>query len=210
MEIAWLEVADDPELWRSVGFTVDDDNRCIIGGVEHRLHGPDAGRGVIGWAVTGIDPDTTEIDGVATEVVEHHETPPTPLHANGVFRIDHLVIHTTDTPRTAAALAAVGLGRRGARTTNSAGDEVDMTFFWCGDVLLEIAGPRTPKAEPAPARLSGIAYSTDDLEATVALLGDRSTTPVDAVQPGRRIAALTKDAGSSVPMAFMTPHVRGN
>ena len=210
MEIAWLEVADDPDLWRSVGFTVDADSRCIIGGVEHRLLGAEAGNGVIGWAVTGIDPDTTEIDGVRTTVVDHHETPATPDHANRVFRIDHLVLHTTDTPRTAAALTEVGLSQRGGRTTNSAGDEVDMTFFWCGDVLLEIAGPRSPKAESSPARISGIAYSSDDLDATVALLGERSTTPVDAVQPGRRIAALTKKAGSTVPMAFMTPHVRTN
>ena len=210
MEIAWLELADDPDLWRSVGFTVDDQNRCIIGGVEHRLLGSDAGSGVLGWSVTGIDSSITEIDGITTAVVDQHETPPTHEHENHVFRIDHLVIRTSNTTKTAAALTDVGLSRRGGRTTNSAGDAVDMTFFWCGDVLLEIAGPPKPADEPRPAQLAGIAYSTDDLDATVALLGDRSTTPVDAVQPGRRIAALTKDTGSSVPIAFMTPHVRTN
>lgn len=215
MEIAWLEIDDPPELWRDLGYVVDDDGRCVIGGVEHRLLGQSGSDGgVLGWAVTGVDDhalaEDGSIDGIATKVVDEYTTAPTPDHPNGVFRIDHLVIGTSSTPRTTAAFEAVGLGRRGGRTTNSAGDSVDMTFFWAGDTLLELAGPAAPDDTGKPARFSGIAYSSDDLDATVALLGDRSTTPVDAVQPGRRIAALTEAAGSSVPMAFMTPHVRSN
>lgn len=215
MEIAWLEIDDPPELWRDIGYTVDGDGRCVVGGVEHRLlgHAGSTG-GVLGWAVTGLSPQQAAlvadggIDGITTTVVDEHETGPTPEHSNKVFRIDHLVIGTSSTPRTVAALEAVGLSRRGGRTNNSAGEAVDMTFFWAGDTLLELAGPPTPDNAGKPARFSGIAYSSDDLDATVALLGDRSTTPVDAVQPGRRIAALTKTGGSSVPMAFMTPHIR--
>ncbi len=29
----------------------------------------------------------------------------------------------------------------------------------------------------------------------------------DAVQPGRRIVTVRREAGSSVPLAFMTPHI---
>lgn len=214
LEIAWLEIADRPELWRSLGYTVDDDGRCVIGPVEHRLVGPSYGGGsdrdggIVRWAVSGIDPSIADIDGLPTLVVDPYIPPPAPAHPNGVFRIDHLVIATSDTPRTAAALAAVGLGRRGRRTTNSAGDAVDMTFFWSGDTLLELAGPPTPAPTAKPARFRGIAYATTDLDATVAALAGRGTNPVDAVQPGRRIAALTGAAGSTLPMAFMTPHVR--
>ena len=225
MEIVWLDITDPPDLWRQHGFLVDDAGRCVVNGVEHRLgaapsDGPEDegnGRGgIVGWGVsgvelTGIDLDgpLDGIDGIPTTVVpEQAKRPATPSHPNRVFRIDHLVIRTSDTPRTVAAFAAVGTQRRGGRTTNSAGDAVDMTFFWAGDTLLELAGPPTPKPDGGPARLGGIAYATDDLDATVSLLGDRSTTPVDAVQPGRRIAALNSSAGSAVPTAFMTPHVK--
>lgn len=212
MDIAWLDIADPPELWRDIGFEVDDDGRCVVGSVEHRLVGPDPDgrRGVVGWSVSGIDPATTSIDGLPTSVVERYQPPSAPEHPNQVFRIDHLVLRTPNTPRTVDAIAAVGLERRGGRATNSAGDEVDMTFFWAGDTLLELAGPRIPKDDDRPATFAGIAYATADLDATVSLLGERSTKPVDAVQPGRRIAALTEETGSTIPMAFMTPHVRTN
>ena len=224
LEIAWLEIADPPELWADLGYRVDDDGRCVIGSVEHRLVGSpepgDGGRGgIVRWAVFGPEPATIvdgAIDGLPTLLVDPYrpDTDPDAGHPNGVFRIDHLVIATSDTPRTAAALAAVGLGRRGGRTTNSAGDDVDMTFFWAGSgadgdaVLLELSGPPTPAPEPKPARFRGIAYSCHDLDATVAYLTGRTTEPRPAVQAGRRIAALTGAAGSTLPMAFMTPHVR--
>jgi Glyoxalase-like domain len=226
MEIAWLEIADRPALWRELGFVVNDEGRCVIGSVEHRLVGsaaqsearaaPDGPgsertrprKGILRWAVSGIDPGTTTIDGLPTTVVEGHEPKPTSEHPNGVFKIDHLVIGTSSTPRTAGALTAAGLVRRGGRTTNSGGEAVDMTFFWAGDTLLELAGPPTPAQTATPARFRGIAYATTDLDATVARLGSRSTTPVNAVQSGRRIAALTTEAGSTLAMAFMTPHLR--
>lgn len=207
MEIRWLEIADPPALWRDLGFEVDEAGSCVIYGVEHRLVGPaDGKRGVLGWGVTDIERSISTIDGIPTTVVDEARPDGPAEHPNGVFRIDHLVVRTSDTPRTMNALADVGLGARGGRATNSAGSKVDMQFAWAGETLLEMAGPPTPAAEPKPARLTGIAFSSNDLDATVALLGTRSTTPVDAVQPGRRIAALTSEAGSSVPVAFMTPH----
>lgn len=211
MEIVWLDITDPPDLWREHGFDVDSDGRCVVSGVEHRLgaDGSSGDGGVVGWGVSGVDTNVTDIDGIPTTVVpDQAERSTIPRHPNGVFRIDHVVIRTSDTPRTVAAFEALGTRRRGGRATNSAGDAVDMTFFWAGDTLLELAGPRTPKTDGGPAQLAGIAYATDDLDATVALLGERSTKPVDAVQPGRRIAALTSGAGSAVPTAFMTPHVK--
>jgi hypothetical protein len=46
---------------------------------------------------------------------------------------------------------------------------------------------------------------TSDLDALAARLGDKLGPIRDAVQPGRRIATLRREAGSSVPIAFMTP-----
>lgn len=224
MEIVWIEITDEPELWRELGFAVDDGpgwGSCLISGVEHRLVGPADGGGddggVVRWGVRGPDPGP-DIDGIPTTWVDSEDDrgsqggqtgpPLSPTHPNGVFRIDHLVIHTPSTPRTAGRLEELGLEIRGQRTTNSAGTGVDMRFAWAGDTLLELAGPPTPEPDGGAAAITGIAYATADLDATVALLGSRSTTPVDAVQPGRRIAALTREAGSSVPVAFMTPHVK--
>ena len=225
MEIAWLEITDTPQLWHDLGFTVDDDGCCTINGVVHRLIGPRSGdnsgdsgddddtkaTGIVAWGVRGIDPDVDSIDGIATVAVDDDgatDRDRDPQHPNGVFRIDHLVIRTSSTPRTVAAFESLGGKRRGGRTTNSAGDSVDMTFFWAGDTLLEVAGPPTPSADERPSRVSGLALATNDLDGAADLLGDLLTTPVDAVQPGRRIAALTNLAGASVPTAFMTPHVR--
>lgn len=213
MDIAWLEIADSAGAWRDAGFEVDESGRCVIGTVEHRLVGTDEERrGIVGWAVTELDGPCAEglldIDGIATEVVDAYDPGPAGVHPNGVFRIDHLVIRTPDTPRTAEALTRLGLERRGHRDTNSAGEQVDMTFFWAGPTLLELAGPPSPDPRGGPARLGGLAYATEDLDQVVRDLGARITTPRAAVQPGRRIAALTRAAGCTTPVAFMTPHLR--
>jgi hypothetical protein len=217
MKIEWLDIADSPGLWRELGFFVDEGGSCRIGGVEHRLLGTqDTRRGVVGWGIADVGEsivDTIElIDGIAT--TSPSGLPPDigenafGLHPNGVYEIDHLVITTSSTPRTVSAFSDLGLERRGDRTVNHAGDAVDMTFLWAGQTLLEIAGPATPDDGGKPARIAGLAYSTSDIDAAAALLGHRMTVPKDAVQPGRRIAAVRKDVGSTVPIAFMTPHVR--
>ncbi|MEA2424509.1 MAG: hypothetical protein QOH13_919, partial [Thermoleophilaceae bacterium] len=45
---------------------------------------------------------------------------------------------------------------------------------------------------------------TADMDVTAAALGDRLGSPRDAVQQGRTIATLGREAGSSVPLAFMS------
>ena len=208
VRIAWLEIADDADLWRRLGFVVDADGRCVVGGVEHRFVGVAAGRGVLRWVLDAAAPD--QVDGLPTGSAPGHVTPPAPIHPNGVTRIDHLVIRTPSTPRTVAALTELGLERRGHRDTNSAGDQVDMTFFWVDEVLLELSGPPVPDPLQAtrPSRFAGIAYASADLDATKAYLGDRMTEPRPAVQPGRHIGALRSEAGSTLAMAFMSPHRR--
>lgn len=208
MDVVWLDIADDPELWRDLGFTVSDAGVCRIGPVEHRLIGasPEQ-RGIVRWGISGVDPAVIDIDGIATVVEANGATDGAGQdHPNGVFRIDHLVVLSSSTPRTAAAFEAVGLERRGHITQNHAGDEVDMTFFWFGDTLIELAGPPEPAAEERPARLRGVAFSSRDLDASKAFLGERLTDPKDAVQQGRQIAAIRREVGSTVPIALMSPH----
>ena len=111
---------------------------------------------------------TTSLSGLPPDIGENAPG----LHPNGVYEIDHLVIITSSTPRTVAAFTELGLERRGDRTVNHAGDAVDMTFLWAGQTLLEIAGPAAPDDGGKPARIAGLAYSTSDIDAAAALLGD--------------------------------------
>lgn len=69
-----------------------------------------------------------------------------------------------------------------------------------GPCLLELGGPA-----PGDARLWGLTLAVEDLDAAAALLGDRLGHVKDAVQPGRRIATVRREAGLSVPVALMTP-----
>lgn len=216
LTIAWLEISDPPDLWRDLGYSVDDTGVCLIGGIEHRLTGasPDQA-GLVGWGLAGLDSEAQSIDGIptvafagaggGTDTRPSRNGGPSP-HANLVTSIDHLVIRTSSTPRTSAALEAIGLERRGQSDSASSGEQVDMTFFWIGGTLLEIVGPPTPEPEAKPARFMGVAYVSADLDRTAIYLGDLCSAPKDAVQPGRRIAALRSAAGSTMPMAFMTPH----
>ncbi len=210
-QIEWLEVADSPQLWRDLGYEVDEQGKCFVGGVEHRLVGSSAQeRGLTRWALSGIDPGITSIDGIATVTVgaESSRVKSQASHPNGVTAIDHLVIRTSSTPRTASALQAIGLERRGQSDSTSSGEKVDMTFFWIGKTLLEIVGPAVPSDDSKPAYFMGVAYVSEDLDATASHFGDLCSRPKNAVQPGRRIAALRSEAGSTMATAFMTPHVK--
>ena len=123
----------------------------------------------------------------------------TGTHRNGVTTIDHIVVTSPDDERTISALQAVGLEPRRTRAHGS----MRQTFFRLGPVILELVGPSEPN-DDGPARFWGIAFTVDDLDATAAFLGEHLGPVKDAVQPGRRIASLRKQAGLAVPIAFMS------
>jgi len=198
-ELLGLDVATDPDAWRGLGFTVDDDGVCAIDGVAIQLGRP--GRKICGWALADV-PEGVEVDGLPTV----QAPPPTvsPSHPNGTIEVDHLVVMSPDPDRTVAALAAHGVEPRRRRRTDQYGAPFTQTFFRLGQPILEVIGPETP-ASPAAARFYGIAFTVRDLDATAALLGNRLGRVKDAVQPGRRIATLRREAGAGVPLAFMSP-----
>ena len=198
-ELVALDVAVDPDEWRKLGFAVDDHDVCAVDGVAIRLGS--AGRKISGWALAGV-PGGVEVDGLPTV----QPPPPTPaaLHSNGTVALDHLVVMSPDPDRTIAALAAHGVEPRRQRDTDQYGRPFTQTFFRLGRPILELVGPATP-AGSEPARFYGIAFTVDDLDATAALLGDRLGRVKDAVQPGRRIATLRREAGAGIPVAFMSP-----
>jgi hypothetical protein len=198
-----LVIADPPELWGELGFRVEDDS-CQIGTVRVRLDSR-AGKRIASWSLGGIETD--ELDGLVTTVSASEPREGAAPHPNGVVGIDHVVAFSPDLDRTVAALDAAGLDLRRIREEPTPAGAPRQAFFRLGELILEcVQLPDSPDLDRSRnARLWGLAVCTADMDATAAYLGDRLGEPRPAVQEGRTIATLRRDAGSTVPLAFMTP-----
>jgi hypothetical protein len=218
-----LVIGDAVAVWRSAGFAVcqrtDGTGVVEVGGIRIRLvgggaetgsadaddadgadaGGADAGGGVLGWGLA--PPWTAPIDGLPTDPLAQDDRSPTAEpHPNGVVALDHLVVASPDVERTTAALLEAGITPR--RTIVGARGDADVLyrFFLLGTSLLELIGPATA-IDAGPARFAGLAFTTASFDA----LGEVAGPPRPAVQPGRRIATLRREVGSSVPVAFLSP-----
>lgn len=200
-----LVIADEPDAWAAVGFAVRDDV-CAVGTIRLRLTGRGPRRGIVSWSIR--DAATTDLDGLDTSLSER---PPAAggEHPNGVTAIDHVVVLSPGLDRTVDVLRAAGLDYRRLREGPTPGGSTRQAFFRMGETILEIvAAPAGTKiaADPAgPARLWGISFLAPDLDATAASLGPLLGEPRNAVQPGRRIATLGREAGLGPAIAFMSP-----
>ena len=117
----------------------------------------------------------------------------------GWLRVDHVVAFTPDLDATVEALVAAGLDHR---RTRDAGGGLRQAFFLVRPTLLELGGPVPGREAPS---FWGLTLVVEDLDAVAARLGDRLGAIGDAVQPGRRIATLRREAGLGLPVALMTP-----
>jgi hypothetical protein len=202
-----LVLADDPESWEALGFSLA--GECLqLGTVRIRLAGRDAGRGVLGWSLRDLV--STELDGLSTTLSQTEVPPPAAPHPNGIAAIDHVVAMSASLDRTVAALQAAGLDLRRIREEPTPAGAPRQAFFRLGAEILEVIQmPEQALAKAggadAPARLWGLAFVAPDLDATVAAFGPHVGEARDAVQPGRRIATVRRDAGLAVPVALMTP-----
>jgi catechol 2,3-dioxygenase-like lactoylglutathione lyase family enzyme len=187
-----LEIADEPADWRALGFEVED-GACLVSSVKLRLAGKGPRRGILGWTLGEGEP-------VAGEA---------PPHPNGVVRIDHVVLLSPDLDRTVDELRSEGFELRRIREGETPGGSTRQAFFRLGEPILEVVqapeGTSVARNPDGPARLWGLAFGVDDLDATGALLGELLGTPRDAVQAGRKIATLRAEAGLGPAIAFMTP-----
>jgi glyoxalase/bleomycin resistance protein/dioxygenase superfamily protein len=120
--------------------------------------------------------------------------------------VDHVVAFSPDLDRTVATLESAGLDLRRIREEPTPAGAPRQAFFRLGEVILEcIQLPDSPELDRSrKATFWGLALRTSDMDATAAYLGDKLGEPRAAVQEGRRIATLQREAGSTVPLAFMT------
>ncbi len=237
-QLRTLEIADSPGSWRAGGFTVDAEGVCVLGSTAIRLTSGNGGFrswsfdgiGVHVSEIDGLTVDGSAETAVATSDAATDGTPqaidgPTPSqqpnldlhpsphpnsqpHPNGIASIDHIVIRSGNCERTIAALEAAGFPRRGGRTTTSGGFPAAQSFFWAGDVILELIGPDVgePVTDQATS-IFGLALVAPDLESTARSLGELLGKPKPAVQTGRKIAGFrTRAVGMSLPIAVMSPH----
>jgi hypothetical protein len=199
-----LTIADPPEAWRAAGFEPDGD-LLEVGSVRLRLAGPGSRRGIVGWSLRDLD--ATELDGLPTAASERAPVKGRP-QPNGVVAVDHVVAFSPDLDRTTAALREGGLDFRRLREEPTPGGAPRQAFFRLGEVILEVVqAPEDTRiaANPdGPLRLWGISFGVEDLDATAALLGEKLGEPRDAVQEGRRIATLRREAGLGPAVAFMS------
>jgi hypothetical protein len=174
-------LADDPATWEQLGFAVDD-AVVWLGGVALRLAGRAAGEGILDWTVG-----------------EGRADAPATSHPNGATALDCVVLFTGDLERTTSELEKRGFE---LRRTREAGGAVRQAFYNLRTAILEVVGPIENEAEP---RFWGLVVVVEDLDALAERLGDRLGRVKDAVQPGRRIATLRREGGSSTEVAFMSP-----
>lgn len=200
-----LTVADEPRAWRDCGFEVVGDV-CAVGEVRLRFASEPGRRGLTGWSLRGVD--STELDGLPTSRSDAEPPRQAPTHPNGVTLLDHVVAISSDLDRTVSALAAAGLDLRRIREDPTPAGAPRQAFFRLGATILEVVQEPAEAIERAggdrPAFFWGLAFTAPDLEKTVAFLGERVSKIRPAVQPGRQIATLHRNAGLAVPVALIT------
>lgn len=206
--VAEFLVADQPDSWTRAGFTVDADSVCRVGGVGVRLVGSDRGTGIVGWSLRGVPADVHDVDGVPTTASEVSPGSPA-AHPNGVVAVDHVVLLSPNLSRTVDAMTALGVHPRRERDGELGGRAIRQVFFRLGEVIVEVVGAPDTAGE-GPSTLWGMTYVVDDVDATAAAFGDRTSPVKDAVQPGRRITTLRhREFGMSVRTALISPHILG-
>jgi hypothetical protein len=180
---ALIELGDAPAAWAALGFAPDAAGDVVLGQARLRLTG--RGGGILGIQASGLTADRPDgLPLVRGEVV----APGAASHPNGATVVDHVVALTGALTRTVAALTDAGLDLRRSAPP--------MAFLRLGPTILEVV----ERGEDPP-RLWGLVVVVPELEGLGPLVG----APKDAVQPGRRIATVAREAGLGTALALMTP-----
>lgn len=220
LQLELLRLGDTAAAWSAAGFFVSAEATVTLGQTIIQCTGQ--GEPFQGWQIQGCQiqgrtsgsssPEHSSIDGLellaASDQGPRLNSVASQPHPNGITSIDHIVVSTGDSQRSIAAFESAGFEVRGSRSTSSYGSPMRQTFFWAGDVIVELMGPNLGEAtSESPAQIFGLALVAADLDSTAAALGELLGTPKAAVQTGRQIARLrTNSVGIGLPIAVMSPH----
>jgi catechol 2,3-dioxygenase-like lactoylglutathione lyase family enzyme len=154
----------------------------------------------------GREEHQVEIQGAAVAVTAPGVVEPIPplLPSPWVKNIDHIVISSGDSARTAAAFEAE-LGLELKRKMVRPGTNAQLVFAKPGEVILEFAGPPEPKPGPLTAQFWGMVFNVRNLDRLIERVRDAGLScgdPRPAVQPGARIASIKAGTGG-VPIALI-------
>jgi hypothetical protein len=208
-----ITLADAPESWGALGFTVTD-GRCRLGQVEllltgtqdESVPGSDSASGVLSWSLRDVT--SVELDGLPTTVSEGPPRDPAPTHPNGVLAIDHVVAISPAFERSIAAIQDAGLDLRRIREEPTPAGAPRQAFFRLGHEILELVEEPSEVfgggGSDRPVRFWGLALLVADIENTAEALAPHVSEVRAAVQPGRRIATVRRSAGLAEPLALMS------
>lgn len=195
-----LVVGGAREVWERLGLTVTADGVVPFLATSIRIDEA-APPGLARWELSGIDASIERIDGLPTVAVDA-QPPLLSDHPNGASGLDHVVVLTSSLDRTCGAVAdATGAPLRRVREVGS----MRQGFHRVGRGGLIIEVVERAEFDAAHAEFWGLVVNVDDLDAAVTMIGGELIgDPIDAVQPGRRIATVRRDAGLGLPVAFMS------
>ncbi len=188
MRLNEITVADQPDAWRAIGFTVED-GRVRIGDsfVIHLTGAP--GGGITSWTL-GIDglngASTTDPGGMKLTVTDAARPTGTAVHENGVSRASKAVILTADTTASIARLreATADLG---APENEGKGSDGAHYAIWPMDdteVGLEVVCLDPDQGNDA---MQALFLVVDDFDAAVERVGKNDVTPEDVYSERRRV-----------------------
>lgn len=183
--------------WTALGFAADGATIPFWNGAIECAGGDD---GVVGLRVVGgacAAGEAIDMDGVTVWGAEHPVAARD--HPNRSVELDHLVIRTPSLDRTSAAVERVlGLPLRRIREAGPV-RQAFHRFPERGCIVELVEQPDLPGAA-----LWGLVVNCDDLRAFVAAASPHVGEPKDAVQIGRRIATLRREAGLPCAVAVMS------
>jgi hypothetical protein len=205
VRVEHLTIAGSLDAWRTIGLSVTDTGEIpfmftsLV--VRPSVDEATAQSGLCGWALSGVDPSVTDIDGLRTVAVE----PVSPVvvdHPNGAIELDHVVVLTSSLDRTCGSIEAVtGAPLKRVREVGT----MRQGFHRIGRGGLIVEVVERPEVSSEHAAFWGVVVNVRDLDAAIELLGpDHISAPKDAVQPGRRIATVRNSVGLGTAVALMS------
>jgi len=188
-----LDLPGATACWEALGFSISS-GKLRVGQVVCHL-----GASETSWGFDRPDVLISDVAAAAVSPQSALEVPTPTTHANGAFKVDHIVLASDDPRGTKSQLESFGFVAKGARIVGDPGAESSQTFFWSGELLLELVGPADGAGTEVPrARIWGVTF----------VVGRLVSQQRAAVQSGRKIAIVSKDAGVGLEVAFMSPHIR--